>query len=67
LLGLLYLISTPDIELDYYYIELIDGAVCVAFTDLNPERTYIVELLVRDSFWNSKYESREDYPNGIMG
>jgi len=63
----LYWIFTPDIELDYYYIELIDRAGSVTFTDLEPERTYIVELLVRDPSRNSKYESWEGYPNGIMG
>ncbi len=50
---------SPDVEFDDYYIELIDGAGSVTFTDLDPERTYIVKLLVRDPSWNSKYESRE--------
>ena len=32
----IYWVFTPDIELDYYYIELIDGAGSVTFTDLDP-------------------------------
>ena len=41
-----------------------DGVWSVTFTDLDPERTYIVELYVRDSSWNSRYDNREGYPNG---
>jgi hypothetical protein len=52
-------------ELDYYYIELIDGVGSVTFRDLDPERTYVVELFVRDSSWNYGYENREGYPNGM--
>ena len=64
----MYWVFTPDIELNYYYTELsIDGAGSVTFTDLDPERTYLVELLVRDPSWNSKYETREGYPNGAGG
>ena len=59
----LYWVFTLNIELDYYYVKLdIDGTGSMTFTNLDPERTYIVELLVRDPSWNSKYESRE----GIM-
>jgi hypothetical protein len=60
----LHWIFTPDIELDYYYVELIDGVGSLTFTDLDPERTYPVELLGWDSSWNSKYETQEGYPNG---
>jgi hypothetical protein len=49
------------------YVQLIDGAESVILAYLDPERAYIVELLVRDPPKNSKYESREGYPNGIMG
>ena len=63
----LYWILTPDIEIDYYYIELIDGAGSVTFPDLDPERTYLVELLVWDPSWKLKYETREGYPNGAGG
>jgi len=38
----LYWVFTPDIELDYYYVELIDGVGSVIFTDLYPERAYLV-------------------------
>ena len=63
----LYWVFTPDIELDYYYIEIIDGVGSVTFTDLDPEKTYLVELLVRGPSYNSKYETREGYPNGAGG
>ena len=36
-------------ELDSYWVELTDGTGNVTFADLDPERTYIVELYVRDS------------------
>jgi hypothetical protein len=54
----LYWIFTPDIQLDCYYVELIDGAGSVTFTDLDPERTYIVELHVRDPSWNLRVFER---------
>ncbi len=60
----LYWIFDLDTELDYYYVELTDGVGSVTFADLDPERTYIVDLLVRDSSWNSRYDRREGYPNG---
>ncbi len=60
----LYCIFDEDNELDYYYVELVNGVGNVTFTDLDPERTYIVELLVRDNAWNSRIERREIYPNG---
>ncbi len=62
----LYWIFDLDSELDYYYVELIDGVGSVTFfANLDPERTYIVELLVRDNAWNSRIERREGYPNGM--
>jgi len=61
----LYWIFDLSNELYYYYIELIDGVGSVTFTDLDPERTYIVELFVRDSSWNYGYANREGYPNGM--
>ena len=60
----LYWIFDLDTELDYYYVELTDGVGSVTFTDLDPERTYIVDLLVRDSKRNARYDNREGYPNG---
>jgi hypothetical protein len=41
-----------------------DEAGSITFTDLDPERTYIVELYVRDSAWNARYDNPEGYPNG---
>ncbi len=35
------------------------------FANLDPERTYIVELFVHDNAWNSRIERREGYPNGM--
>ncbi len=61
----LYWIFDEDNELDYYYMELVNRVGCVTFTDLDPGRTYIVELLVRDNAWNSRIERREGYPNVI--
>jgi len=60
----LYWIFDTNTKLDSYWVELTDGAGSVTFTDLDPERTYIVELFVRDSSWNSRYDNREGYPNG---
>jgi hypothetical protein len=61
----LYWIFDLDNELDYYYVELVDGVGSVTFfANLDPERTYIVELLVRDNAWNTRIERREGYPNG---
>ena len=55
----LYLIFDLNNELDSYWVELADGAGSVTFTDLDPKRTYIVKLIVRDSSWNSRYDNRE--------
>ena len=60
----LYWIFDTNNELDSYMVELINGAGSITFTDLDPERTYIVNLFVRDSSWNARYENREGYPNG---
>jgi len=60
----LYWIYDLNNELDSYSIELVDGSGSVTFTDQDPTRTYIVELYVRDSSWNSRYYNREGYPNG---
>ena len=60
----IYWIFDLNTELDSYSIELTDGAGSVTFTDLDPERTYIVELYVRDSAWKARYDNREGYPNG---
>ncbi len=61
----LYWIFDLDNELDYYYVELIDGVGSVTFfANLDSERTHILELLVRDNAWNTQIERREGYPNG---
>jgi hypothetical protein len=60
----LYWIFDTNTELDSYWVKLTDGAGSVTFTDLDPVRTYIVELFVRDSSWNLRYDNREGYPNG---
>jgi len=53
-------------ELDSYSVELIDGVGSVTFTGLDETRTYIVELYVRDSSLNARYENREGYLNGTV-
>ena len=61
----LYWIFDLDNALDYYYVELTDGVGNVTFTDMDPERTYIVELFVIDNLYNSRVVRREGYPNGM--
>ena len=61
----IYWIFDLSNKLDSYSSQLTDGVGSVTFTDLDPERTYIVELFVRDSSWNYWYENREGYPNGM--
>ena len=51
-------------KLDSYWVGLTDGAGSVIFIDLDPGRTYIVELFVGVSSWNSRNDNREGYPNG---
>ena len=61
----LYWIFDLDTELDYYYIELIDNVGSVTFTDLDPQKTYIIDLLVRDNAYNARIVRLEGYPNGM--
>ncbi len=61
----LYWIFDLDTELDYYFRELTNGVGSVTFTDLDPERTYMVDLFVRDSSYNSMVVRHEGYPNGM--
>ncbi len=61
----LYWIFDLDNELDYYYIELIDGVGSVAFRDLDPERTYVIDLFIRDNSYNSRGVRLEGYPNAM--
>ena len=63
-----YLYWTFDLntELELYWVELTDGAGSVTFTDLDPKRMYIViELNVRDSWWNSRYDNHEGHHNNV--
>jgi hypothetical protein len=60
----LYWKEEPNDELDSWGIELTNGQGNVSFTDLDPGKTYLVELLVRDAAWNSRYDSRERVPDG---
>ena len=61
----LYWLFDLDNELDYYFIELIDGVGSVTFRDLDPERTYAVDLFIRDDSNNSRRVRLEGYPNGM--
>jgi hypothetical protein len=61
----LYWLFDLDNELDYYYIELIDDVGSVTFRDLDPERTYVIDLFVSDSSYNSRVVRLEGYPNGM--
>ena len=60
----LYCVFDTNTKLDSYWVELTNGAGSITFTDLDPERTYIVVLFVRDSSWNLRHDNREGYPNG---
>ena len=44
----LYWLFDLDNELEYYYIELIDDVGSVTFMDLDPERTYVIDLFIRE-------------------
>ena len=61
----LYWLFDLDNELDYYYIELIDGVGSVTFRDLDPERTYVVDLFIRDDSNYSRRVRLEGFPNGM--
>jgi hypothetical protein len=63
-IAFLYWKEDPNNELDSWGIPLTNGVGTATFTDLDPQRTYIIELLVRDSAWNATYDSRERVPNG---
>jgi hypothetical protein len=61
----LYWLFDIDNELDYYYIELIADVGSVTFRGLDPERTYVVDLFVKDDSNNSRVVRLEGYPNGM--
>ena len=57
----LYWLFDIDNELDYYFIELIDGFGSVTFRDSDLERTYDVDLFIRDNSYNSRVARLEGY------
>jgi len=61
----LYWLFDLDNELDYYYIELINVVGSVTFRDLDPERTYVVDLFIRNNSYNSRIVRIEGDPNGM--
>jgi len=61
----LYWLFDLDNELDYYFIELIDGVGNVTFGDLDPERTYVIDIFIRDNSYNSRVVRLEGYHNGM--
>ena len=50
----LYWLFDLDNELDYYYIELVENVGSVTFRDIDPERTYVSDLFIRDGSYNSR-------------
>ena len=60
-----YWLFDLDTELDYYFIELINDVGLVTFRDLDPERTYVVDLLIRDNSYNSRAVRLEGYSNDM--
>ena len=60
----LYWKEEPYNELDSWGIHLANGVGSVIFTGQDPELTYIVDLLVRDSARNMINDFRERIPNG---
>ena len=63
-LAYLYWKEDPYNELDSWGIPLTNGVGNVTFTGLDPGRTYILELIVRDSAMNSRSDTRERVPKG---
>ena len=61
----LYWLFDLDNELDYYYIELIENVGSVTLRDLDPERTYVIDLFIRDGSHNLRVVRLEGYPNGV--
>ena len=61
----LYWLFDLESELNYYFKELIDGVESVTFRDLDPERTYVVDLFIREDSYNSRVVRQEGYPNGM--
>ena len=60
----LYWKEDPYHELDSWGIPLTNGVGNVTFSGLDPGRTYILELIVRDSARNLRSDTRDRVPNG---
>ncbi len=58
----LYWLLDLDTILQYFQVDLIDNIGMVEFWNLDPARTYIVELYVEDKLSKSKVNKREGYP-----
>ena len=63
----LYWLFDLETQLDFYFIELINNVGSVAFRDLDLERTYIVDLFIRENSDNLRVVRLEGYPNGMGG
>ena len=60
----LYWIFDPENRLQYFQVDLIDSVGMVEFWNLDPARTYIVELYAEDKTLTGKRIWRNGYPNG---
>jgi hypothetical protein len=61
----IYWIFDPDNMLQYYQVDLIDGVGMVEFSNLDPTRTYEVDLYARDKTSTTRRFRLEGYPNGM--
>ncbi len=61
----LYWLMDLSSILKYFKFDLINNVGMVEFWNLDPARTYIVELYVEDKSSKSKVTRREGYPNGM--
>jgi hypothetical protein len=61
----LYWIFDLDNIIQYFQVDLIDNVGMVEFWNLDPTRTYVVDLYAEDKASNSKRVRRAGYPNGM--
>ncbi len=61
----LYWLLDLDTILQYFQVDLINNVGMAEFWNVNPARTYIVELYVEEKSSKSKVIRREGYPNGM--
>jgi hypothetical protein len=54
-----------DNIIQYFHVNLIDNIGMVEFWNLDPQKTFIVELYVEDKSQASKVIRRAGYPNGM--